>query len=377
MLRLCIAVWSFLSATSTNPIGGPQDSQSNQGVVEVVEVACKAQTEPITVVGDAADDPAVWVHPSDPALSLVIGTNKKAGLLVYGLDGRLLQTISDGRMNNVDVAMGRVGPAGSGEDLVFSSNRTDNTVVVYRVNPQARRLERLTEATIQTGLDEVYGLCAYVDAQGAPCVVVGSKAGRVKSFAMRRGPVGWSSQAGADFQVGAQIEGLAADAEHGWLYIGEEQLGLWRYPIGGPGPDRPARRLVDVVAGGAAGGAGYTATPHRSGQLAPDVEGVTIYDAGGGRGWLIVSCQGEDRFAVYDRKSLRYVGSFRLHLSPLGGERDQVTHTDGITAMAGSLGPGFPEGAFVAQDDNGGANQCFKIASWAEIAAALKLSPSP
>ena len=54
------------------------------------------------------DDPAIWLHPTNPARSLVIGTNKVAApegaLVVYGLDGRIRQTISGiDRPNNVDV----------------------------------------------------------------------------------------------------------------------------------------------------------------------------------------------------------------------------------------------------------------------------------
>jgi 3-phytase len=41
-------------------------------------------------MGDAADDPAIWVHPVDPALSLVLGTDKKGGLNVFDLEGKRL-----------------------------------------------------------------------------------------------------------------------------------------------------------------------------------------------------------------------------------------------------------------------------------------------
>jgi 3-phytase len=40
-----------------------------------------------------ADDPAIWVDRSDPGRSLVIGTAKDAGLLVYDLAGTLRQAI--------------------------------------------------------------------------------------------------------------------------------------------------------------------------------------------------------------------------------------------------------------------------------------------
>jgi 3-phytase len=40
-----------------------------------------------------ADDPAIWIDRRNPRQSLVVGTAKDAGLLVYDLEGRLLQAI--------------------------------------------------------------------------------------------------------------------------------------------------------------------------------------------------------------------------------------------------------------------------------------------
>src|SRR4051812_49304247 len=72
-------------------------------VVTVAPVA-KIQTDAVPTDGDAADDPAIWIHPADPARSLVLGTDKKGGLHAYTLDGRERQVVSRGsRPNNVDV----------------------------------------------------------------------------------------------------------------------------------------------------------------------------------------------------------------------------------------------------------------------------------
>ena len=54
------------------------------------EVAAVRQTDPVGRQGDAADDPAIWIHPTQPEKSRVLGTNKKQGLLAYDLDGKLL-----------------------------------------------------------------------------------------------------------------------------------------------------------------------------------------------------------------------------------------------------------------------------------------------
>lgn len=43
-----------------------------------VPVTAQTETAPVPESGDAADDPAIWVHPTDPARSL-IGNDKKGG----------------------------------------------------------------------------------------------------------------------------------------------------------------------------------------------------------------------------------------------------------------------------------------------------------
>ena len=39
----------------------------------------------------------IWVNPRNPSKSVVIATDKNLGLYVYDLDGRVLQTLLDGR----------------------------------------------------------------------------------------------------------------------------------------------------------------------------------------------------------------------------------------------------------------------------------------
>ena len=59
-----------------------------------------------TVLHDT-DDPAIWIHPTNPQESLVIGTDKDTdgGLYVFNLQGKIIkksETIK--RPNNVDIA---------------------------------------------------------------------------------------------------------------------------------------------------------------------------------------------------------------------------------------------------------------------------------
>ena len=57
---------------------------------DTVNVMAKAETAPVASGDDAADDPAIWVNPDDPLKSLIVGTDKKNGLVVYDLSGAIV-----------------------------------------------------------------------------------------------------------------------------------------------------------------------------------------------------------------------------------------------------------------------------------------------
>ena len=59
--------------------------------------------------GDAADDPAIWIHPAAPERSLVVGTDKRSGLLAFDLGGNQVQYLPAGNLNNVDLRTGAWG----------------------------------------------------------------------------------------------------------------------------------------------------------------------------------------------------------------------------------------------------------------------------
>ena len=43
------------------------------------------ETESVSSIGDAADDPAIWFNQADPTKSLIFGTDKRKGIHVYDL----------------------------------------------------------------------------------------------------------------------------------------------------------------------------------------------------------------------------------------------------------------------------------------------------
>jgi hypothetical protein len=105
------------------------------------------------------------------------------------------------------------------------------------------------------------------------------------------------------------------------------------------------------------------------GHLAADVEGLAIYSASGGAGYLVASSQGDDAFVVYERRPPHeHRLTFEIAANAALGI-DAVSDTDGIDVTSFGLGSAFPGGLFVAQDgSNPGANQNFKFVSWQDIA---------
>ena len=327
----------------------------------VVSVQATAETAPVRHEGDAADDPAVWVHPTDPSKSLVLGDDKGGGLCVYGLDGAELQILDDRkRINNVDVRYGfpLAGSFSSGTkhervDLAAAGNETDRSLMFYKIDPATRRLEPAGEVG---GIGMVpYGSCLYRSAKsGTFYLFAGDRDGSFRQWELRDGGSGRVAATRVrDFNVGSIVEGCVADDTLGKLYVSEEQVGIWKY---GAEPDEKDGRVRVDSAG-------------RGGHLTADVEGLTIYDAGLGRGYLLASSQGSNTFVIYERGgSNAYVGTFRI----TAGVHDGVNDTDGIEAVSAALGPAFPKGLFVAQDGSNtrpAANQDFKLVPWEAIAS--------
>lgn len=331
-----------------------------------VMVPAVRETAPVDVVQepgqtgkvDAADDPAIIVG-ATPADTRVIGTNKKGGLYVYDLDGNVAQSAPGGLPNNVDVRDAfpwTDGPA----PIVATSDRIDNTVALYRFDPKTKTLDPAARARIATGFDEVYGVT--MGRLGADFVVVAtSKEGEVAQWTLTGESDGVTAMRTRGFALGSIAEGCVVDDDAGLLYISQELVGLWRVALDPAKGDRTT--LVDGVGA--------------KGNLAADVEGVTIWQGQGGGGYLIVSAQGQSRFNVYDRAGANtYRGTFAIAGSA-DGTVDEVTTTDGLDAASVPLGPEFPRGLLVVQDDVNtlpDAAQNFKYVSWADVETALGLN---
>jgi 3-phytase len=391
------------------------------------DVTASVETAPLfeDVDGADADDPAIWVNPFLPGRSVVVATKKDAGLTVFDLQGRTLQDIpsAPGRFNNADLVYdARVGSVRG--DLVVVSDRGRDHLRIYRVDPLAATLGRAPLRDVTTGrpplvfsADEAeveiqataYGVAAFTDRHGS-VYALASRRSRTAVALLRlkpapAGPISYEEvdritlpdtftlpdgtswapcQDPGDLP---QVEGMVVDPARGVAFLGQEVIGIWKVGVGPHGfSGRPV--LIDRSREFGVPGVfdpeedecvlDEDADPGFGGEhVSADVEGLTIYRGGRGRGYLLASSQGDDTFAVYaDRGLGPYVGSFAVADGP---NADGVQESDGAAVVNVPLGPAFPRGLLVTQDgDNAGAGEAeldstnFKLTRWDAVAAAFR-----
>ena len=92
LLGFCLLAFAAMRVTAGQAIPAASPEKP-------LEVSAAVETQPVPHDQDAADDLAVWIHPTEPAQSTIIGTDKQGGLVVYDLAGKQVQYLPDGQMN--------------------------------------------------------------------------------------------------------------------------------------------------------------------------------------------------------------------------------------------------------------------------------------
>ncbi len=318
------------------------------------EIAALRQSDPVGRQGDAADDPAIWIHPQTPANSRVLGTNKKQGLLAYDLDGKLLQELAVGRLNNVDVRPNfKLGA--QTVDLAVASNRDHNSLSLFSIDRQSGELREVGE--VPTPLKEIYGICLFQPASGEIYAIANGKDGTFLQYRLSAPDGRVHGELVRQFKVDSQPEGCVADDQRQRLFIGEEDVGVWAVDARA---DQPAT-LTSVIKVGP--------------QLHADVEGLALYQSDK-HDYLVISSQGNDSYLVVDAEPPFAVhGGFRVGLNAAAGI-DGASETDGLEVTAINLGGPWSQGMLVVQDGRKRMpeqTQNFKFVPWAEVTRALKL----
>jgi len=323
------------------------------GAAGLPTVLPAAETTPVPAIGDAADDPEIWVNERAPGKSLVLGTDKRNGLLVYNLNGEELQSLSVGRLNNVDIRYG-VPYQGKTADIAVASNRTRNSLSLFAIDRERSLVIPVTE--VQTDLPEIYGFCLYQSDTGT-YAIANDKDGRFHQFRLTLTDKSWTGELVREFSLASQPEGCVADDRRQRLFVGEEGKAVWAL---GAEPESGAdMTMVDGVGE----------------YLTDDIEGLTLYQ-GETQDYLVVSSQGDNTYVIYNAEPpYQFRGKFRIGINHQG-LIDGTSETDGIAATSANMGGVWSEGMLVVQDGRNvlpSETQNFKYVPWSDIRSVLGL----
>lgn len=320
--------------------------------------AQSASIKPVVItdtVKHDTDDPAIWINPTDPAKSLIIGTDKDAdgALYVFDLRGKIVadKVVRNlNRPNNVDLVYG----------LLLGGKPTDVAVVTERGTSRIRTFRLPDMQPLDSGPLDVFvgeekrlpmGIALYKrPSDGVVFAIIGRKegptqgylwqyrldddgAGRVKATIVRKFGT-WSGK--------KEIESIAVDTELGYVYYSDEGVGVRKYYAD---PERGDAELALFAQTG----------------FAEDHEGISIYKTGPKTGYLLVSDQGANQFQIFRREG--EAGNPNAH-KLLKVVKVAATVSDGSEVTSVPLGPSFPKGLFVAMSDD----KTFHYYSWEDIA---------
>ncbi len=347
--KIILLAASVLGLTACAAQGGANIAAG----VPTIELTATGETVPVgTVARDAADDPAIWRNPEDPVKSLVIGTDKRAGLYVFGMDGSEKSFLPEGELNNVDLR--EVMIDGRKTVLVGASIRNDKNnahIGLYELDTDSAALKLLGKYPAGSG--EAYGFCFGQDSGGEVFAYMIGKAGHVREMRLSFGGGVPNAVITREHKLATQPEGCVVDDRTGRLYVGEENVAIWRYDLNADA--FVPQRFAEV----------------NGRELVADVEGLALAPEGENGGYLVASSQGDNAYVLYDLVTGTYVTRFRL----VDGVVDGTSETDGIEVILGDFGPQYPDGLMVVQDgDNGDQTQNFKYISWRDVVKAVKVA---
>ncbi|GAB3912465.1 phytase [Larkinella knui] len=332
--------------SQANAIAGQPDSNA------VIKPAVVTQT-----VQYDSDDPAVWINPTDPSQSLILGTDKETdgALYVFGLDGKIqpekvVKNLK--RPNNVDVEYG----------LQLNGKPTDIAVVTERLTHKLRIFSLPDMKPVDGGGLEVFvgetgdgfrdlmGIALYKTKTGTIYAIVGRKNGPTNGsylaqYRLEDNGTG-TVKASLVRQFGLysgkkEIESIAVDDELGYVYYSDEGQGVRQYFAD---PEKGNNELALFAQ------TGFT----------EDHEGISIYKLTDTTGYILVSDQGANRFHVFSREGTPQKPYEHSLLKIVNVSTKQ---SDGSETVSVPLNSTFQHGLFVAMSTD----RTFQLYRWEDL----------
>lgn len=312
-----------------------------------------------SVVADA-DDAAIWMHPTDPAKSLILGTDKGSspdgGLYTWNLDGTQKQRLSLDRPNNVDVRYGfKLG--NKTVDLAAVTLRDSQKVRIFEIDPATRKLNDVTSLDDTNILNKMfkspYGLTMYRrPSDGLMFIIVSSRnsdaKGRLWQIRLEDDGTGhvkgvFVRELGSFMNI---VEGMVADDELGYLYASEEKVGIHKY-------------YANALMGNAH--LGFFA--QEDSLTGGNNEGLALYRCANGTGYILVSHPETNSIKVYRREGEK--GAPHQHLLLTRIQDDSLRAGDGLEMNSRVFAQNFPHGMLVWHNQPA---RNFRLYGWEDIA---------
>lgn len=284
------------------------------------------------------DDPAIWVHPTSPEKSIVFGTDKKTNGAIYAfdLDGKIIEekTIRNiERPNNVDVAYGFQLNDSTQADIIVFTEREKQQIRMFSV-PDMKPLDNIgfkvfeDESHLENKLP--MGIALYKSPKnGAMYAIVGRKTGPAKGYLYQYELKSDGTGVRANlirkfgsFSGKKEIEAIAVDNEKGFVYYSDEGVCIKKYHA------EPGMGDSEISCFGGE-------------YFLDDIEGIAIAKYPDGNGFLIISNQQQGEFNIFSRNDNSFVKAVNL----------STTETDGCEVVTVPLNATFPNGLFVAMND--------------------------
>ncbi|MDN3670486.1 phytase [Echinicola jeungdonensis] len=318
--------------------------------------------QPVYVTGKVkhdSDDPAIWVNKSNPAKSLVIGTDKDkdGALYVFDLKGNIIDSLmAKGiqRPNNVDVGYGlKLGD--SLVDFAVTGERLTSKLRFYSL-PDMKEIHKGGIEIFKGEKGEEYrdlmGIALYHDSKsGKHYVIAGRKNGPTDGTYLWQYEI--QNKDGklsldlvrkfGQFSGKKEIEAIAVDQKLGYVYYSDEGVGVRKYHAQ---PEKGNEELALFAQEG----------------FTKDHEGISIYELDSLTGYILVSDQEANQFHVFPREGSENNPHQHKLLTKI---KTRTLSSDGSELVSVKLDSTFTKGLFVAMSDD----KTFQYYKWEDMAA--------